>query len=323
MAGTGLRYAAATPAPGYAQARRRIGDFIALMKPRPMSVVVLTAIAGLLGAASSISVSTALIAILCIALGGGGSAVLNMWFERDLDRLMVRTAGRPIAAGRVGPSEALAFAGVLIVASVVVMALAVNATAAAFLAATILFYGVVYTMWLKRATALNVVVGGGLASILTPLTGWAAATGGVSLEALALFAFLVPWTPPHVWSQALVRAADYARAGVPMMPVVAGSARTRSMIVGFTLAHALAALLPLVFGITGLLWAIAAVAGGVWLLLAALRLAQCQDDEAARSLAWTFYRHNSVYVVVLLAALVIERALGLMIPISAIAGLAG
>ncbi|MBL8566438.1 MAG: protoheme IX farnesyltransferase [Hyphomicrobiaceae bacterium] len=295
----------------------RVADFVALLKPRPMSVVVLTALAGLLAAPGSTTLSVALVAMVAIALGGGGSAVLNMWFERDLDARMVRTASRPIPAGRVKPAEALAFALALIASGLVAMATVSGPAAAAMLALTILFYGVVYTMWLKRATPLNVVVGGGLASILTPLTGWAAATGGVSLEAVALFAFLVPWTPPHVWSQALVRSADYSNAGVPMMPVVAGSARTRRMMVGFTAAHALLAFLPLAFGTTGLAWLVVASLGGVAMTAEAVRLARA-TDATAQAAAWIFYRHNSVYVVALLAVLIAERALGLLVPLTAV-----
>jgi len=298
-------------------------DFVALMKPRPMSVVVFTAIAGLLAAPVAMSPTSALTAIVCIALGGGGSAVLNMWFERDLDARMARTASRPLPAGRVAPEEALAFGLLLIVSSIAVMALAVNPMAAVVLAVTILFYGVVYTMWLKRQTPLNVVVGGGLASLLTPLAGWVSATGTVSWEALALFTFLVPWTPPHVWSQALVRADDYAGAGVPMMPVVVGSARTRWMIVGFTAAHAGLALLPVAAGFTGPLWLSAAVIGGAVLAVEAVRLARAGELSVERRLAWRFYRLNSLYVMALFVALIVERVFGVVALSSPIAGFGG
>jgi protoheme IX farnesyltransferase len=300
----------------------RVWDFVALMKPRPMSVVVFTAIAGLIAAPSAISPITAVIAVCCIALGGGGSAVLNMWYERDLDARMARTASRPLPAGRVTPDEALFFALLLICFSVAVMAWAVNPAAAVMLALTILFYGVVYTIWLKRLTALNVVIGGGLASLLTPLTGWVSASGSVSIEALALFAFLVPWTPPHVWSQALVRSSDYANAQVPMMPVVAGSARTRWLIVGFTVAHTLLAFVPWVMGQTGLAWAVAAVLGGGVLVIESLRLALTRAAADEHRLAWRFYRLNSIYVMALFAVLIIERWLGVVVS-SPIAGLSG
>ncbi len=301
----------------------RVRDFVALTKPRPMSVVVFTAIAGLLAAPVAMSPAIALIAIVCIALGGGGSAVLNMWFERDLDARMARTASRPLPTGRVTPDQALAFALLLIAGSVAVMALAVNPMAAVMLGLTILFYGVVYTMWLKRLTALNVVIGGGLASLLTPLTGWTAATASVSVEALVVFAFLVPWTPPHVWSQALVRSADYANAQVPMMPVVAGSQRTRWLILAFTAAHALLTLVPFMLAMTGALWLAASLGGGTVLLIEAVRLARQRDAAAERRQAWRFYRLNSIYVVVLFAALVIERWSGVLGSPPSIAGFSG
>mgnify|MGYP001766514313 CR=1 FL=1 len=301
----------------------RVMDFVALMKPRPMSVVIFTAIAGLLAAPVELSPLTALIAILCIALGGGGSAVLNMWFERDLDARMVRTAARPLPAGRVSPQEALVFGALLIVSSVTIMALVVSPMAAIMLVLTILFYGVIYTMWLKRQTPLNVVIGGGLASLLTPLTGWACATGNVSWEAIALFAFIVPWTPPHVWSQALVRAGDYANAEVPMMPVVAGSVRTRWMIVGFTLVHAVLALVPSAMGFTGAIWLSAALAGGAILIVEAVRLARADELPQEHRLAWRFYRLNSLYVVALFAAIIVERVFGVVVPLAPIAGFGG
>lgn len=303
--------------------RARASDFVALMKPRPMAVILFTAIAGLLAAPIGLSPVTALIAILCIALGGGGSAVLNMWFERDLDARMIRTASRPLPGGRVTPNEALVFGVLLIVSSVAVMAWAVNPVAAAMLALTILFYGVVYTMWLKRTTPLNVVIGGGLASLLTPLTGWACATGVVSWEALSLFAFIVPWTPPHVWSQALVRAGDYANAEVPMMPVVAGSVRTRWMIVGFTFVHAALALVPAAAGFTGGLWLCAALIGGLGLMVEAVRLARAGELARERRIAWRFYRLNTLYIVALFAALIVERAFGAVAPLAPLAGFGG
>jgi protoheme IX farnesyltransferase len=321
MTGTGLRLEIGKNAGGPMRPARRVADFVALLKPRPMSVVVFTAIAGLLAAPQAISPWQALVALLCIAIGGGGSAVLNMWFERDLDSRMVRTAGRPIPAGRVSPGEALLFAVLLIGSAVAVMALVVGHLAALMLSLTILFYGVVYTMWLKRATPLNVVLGGGLASILTPLTGWASASGALPLEAFVLFAFLVPWTPPHVWSQALVRAADYRNAEVPMMPVVAGSPRTRKMILAFTMSHAVLALAPVALGTTGWLWLVTAIVGGAVLTIEAARLARLAEGDAEKRAAWAFYRHNSIYVAALFAVLIVERALGFFIPV--VAPLAG
>lgn len=285
----------------------RIRDFVALTKPRPMSIVLAAAAAGLLAAPGPLDPPTAAAALLAIAAGGGGSAALNMWYERDLDRLMVRTAARPVAAGRIAPGEALAFALASMLGGVALMALAVSPAAAAMLAATIAFYGVVYTIWLKRATALNVLIGGGVASVLTPLTGWVAATGSLSAEAMALFAFLLPWTAPHVWSQALVRRDDYDRAGVPMMPVVAGSERTRWLIVLFTATHVALSLLPVVIGAAGTAFALTAVVAGAALTIEAVRLAQIEDEARARQRAWTFYRWSIAYVVMVTVVLVADR----------------
>ena len=321
---SGLGNAAAaggSTAPG-----RRVLDFVALTKPRPMAVVIFSAIVGLIAAPGAMAPTAAVIAIACIALGGGGSAVLNMWFERDLDRRMMRTAARPLPSGRITPDEALRFALVLIAGSVAVMAIAIGARAAVMLALTILFYGVVYTMWLKPRTPLNVVIGGGLASLLTPLTGWVAAGGALSLEVLVVFGFLVPWTAPHVWSQALVRAKDYANAGVPMMPVIAGSGRTRWLIAGFTAVHSVLALLPSLLGFAGLVWFALALTGGLGLSIAAIRLARADEDaspQGVRGMAWRFYRWNTVYVVALLSALIIERGMGVFVPMSSIAGFGG
>lgn len=311
MTGTGLRLEIGRDTGGPVRPAGRLADFVALVKPRPMSVVLFAALAGLaVPQTTQLDAAHGALAMLAIALGGGGSAVLNMWYERDLDARMVRTAGRPIPAGRVTPAEALLFAVVLIVSGLVLMGALFGPFALAMLALTVAFYGVVYTMWLKRATPLNVVIGGGLASILTPLTGYAAATGGMSIEAVALFAFLVPWTPPHVWSQALVRSADYANAGVPMMPVAVGAAPTRWMILGFTVVHSLLALLPFLMGTTGHAWLAVAVLGGLVLTVEATVLAtRNTDDEGDVAKAtWRFYRHNTVYVVALLTALIAERA---------------
>lgn len=290
----------------------RLRDYVALTKPRPMSIVLAAAAAGYLAAPALSSSRDGVLALLAIGAGGGGAAALNMWYERDLDAGMTRTAGRPVAAGRIPPSHALVFALALIFGSVALMALAATATAAAMLALTISFYGVVYTMWLKRVTALNVLFGGGVASVLTPLTGWAAATGSVSFEALSLFAFLFAWTPPHVWSQALVRHADYARVGVPMMPVVAGSEATKKLIVLFTATHVLLSLWPVAIGAAGWLFgAVAVVAGGL-LLIEAARLAGSADEALALSRAWTFYRRSIGYVIAMLVALAVDGRLSAM-----------
>src|SRR5882672_11834846 len=206
-----------------------IGDYVALTKPRVMSLVVFTALVGLMVAPGGIDPFNGVVALLCIAAGAGAAGALNMWYDADIDAMMARTAMRPIPRGRVSKGEALVFGTVLGAIAVVVLALATNLTAAALLAGTILFYVVVYTAWLKRATRQNIVIGGA-AGALPPMIGWAAATGQIGLEPLMLFLIIFLWTPPHFWALALNRTDDYARAGVPMLPVVAGRAATTRQI---------------------------------------------------------------------------------------------
>src|SRR5512140_1457109 len=211
-----------------------VSDYIALMKPRVMSLVVFTALVGLAVAPGALHPMTAFTALLCIAVGAGASGALNMWYDADIDALMTRTARRPVPMGRVQPGEALAFGLTLASFAVVVLGLLVNVLAAALLAFTIFFYVVIYTMWLKRSTPQNIVIGGA-AGAFPPMIGWAAATGSIGIESVLLFLIIFFWTPPHFWALSLRRHEDYARAGVPMLPVVAGHAETRRQI----LAHAL------------------------------------------------------------------------------------
>jgi protoheme IX farnesyltransferase len=212
----------------------RVADFVELLKPRVMSLVVFTGAAGLVVAPSSVHPVLAAVAILCIAVGAGASGAINMWYERDIDALMARTAGRPLPTGRIEPAEALAFGVILSLFSVMVMGLALNWVAAALLALAIGFYVFVYTIWLKRRTPQNIVIGGA-AGAFPPMIGWAAATGEVGLASIALFALIFFWTPPHFWALALVKAGDYARAGVPMLPVVAGARETKRQMLIYTL----------------------------------------------------------------------------------------
>jgi protoheme IX farnesyltransferase len=216
-----------------------VGDFVQLMKPRVMSLVVFTALVGLMLAPGAIHPGIAAIAILAIAVGGGASGVLNQWYEAKTDALMTRTAARPIPSGRVMPEEAFAFGSVLAVASVVVLGLATNWFAAAFLAFTIFFYVVVYTIWLKPRTPQNIVIGGA-AGAFPPMIGWAVATGGIGPESVLMFTVILLWTPPHFWALSLFTQDDYARAGVPMLPLVAGERSTRRQILGYALALAVA-----------------------------------------------------------------------------------
>src|SRR5271155_5703582 len=248
-----------------------VGDYIGLMKPRVMSLVVFTAFVGLLVAPGHIHPVLGLTALLCIAVGAGAAGALNMWYDADIDAQMARTAARPIPAGRLMPGEALAFGLTLAVGSVVVLGLLVDVIAAALLALTIAFYVVVYTMWLKRTTPQNIVIGGA-AGALPPVIGWAAATGSVDVEPMVLFLIIFFWTPPHFWALSLYRAEDYARAGVPMLPVVAGIAETRRQILLYSLILAPLGAAPWLLGYAGALYGIAAIAGGAAMVVLAVRI---------------------------------------------------
>ena len=240
--------------PGEAQ----FGDYVELLKPRVMRLVIFTAAVGLLAAPGMVHPVIAVATILCIAVGAGASGALNMWWDSDIDRLMVRTQGRPIPSGRVTRDEALAVGLTLSVLSVMFLFLFGNPAAAGLLAFTIFFYAVVYSMWLKRATPQNIVIGGA-AGAFPPMIGWAVATGGVSLESVLMFALIFLWTPPHFWALALFRNDDYTAAGVPMLPVVAGTRATRNQIFIYSLILAPVAILPAFTGIGGPLYLAAAL----------------------------------------------------------------
>src|SRR5579863_2148514 len=246
------------------------GDYFALLKPRVMSLVVLTALAGLLSAPEPVNPVVGFAALLAIATGAGASGALNMWWDADIDLLMARTRLRPVPAGRIEAGEALGFGLTLSLLSVVTLAAATNLLAAGLLAFTIFFYVVIYTMWLKRRTPLNIVIGGA-AGALPPVVGYAAATGTVSLGVLSLFALIFMWTPPHFWALALVKSGDYRRAGVPMMPNVKGPDRTRLEILVYTLLLAPLAVLPCFVGVGGRLYAALAIVAGVALVQFAWR----------------------------------------------------
>jgi protoheme IX farnesyltransferase len=279
-----------------------VRDFVALLKPRVMSLVVFTAFTGLLVAPGNIHPFVGFVAILCIAIGAGASGALNMWFDADIDAVMRRTSERPVPAGRMEGGAALGFGATLSVASVAVMGLATNYVAAALLAFTILFYVLVYTVWLKRRTAENIVIGG-VAGALPPVVGWAAVTGGVTVEPLVLFAIIFLWTPPHFWALALFCESDYEKAGIPMLPVVAGEKTTRLRILAYSLVLAPIGLLPWIMGFAGPLYAVVAgVCGGIFLYRAA-RLYRTAVEVDARRL-FTF---SIVYLFVLFAALVAEQ----------------
>jgi protoheme IX farnesyltransferase len=263
---------ALAPPAGAAAPVARAGDYLALLKPRVMSLVIFTALTGLLCARTVMDPALAAVAILCIAVGAGGSAALNMAYDADIDALMRRTSRRPIPAGRVKASDAKVLGVTLSLFSVGMMGLAVNLLAAGLLAFTIAFYVLVYTLWLKRRTPQNIVIGG-LAGALPPLVGWAAASGTAPPNAWLLVAIIFVWTPPHFWALSLYTAGDYAKAGVPMMPVVKGVASTRRQILGYCIVLAPLGLAPAFTGLGGVAYLAIATVGGLGLLALACRLA--------------------------------------------------
>jgi protoheme IX farnesyltransferase len=281
----------------------RVADFIELLKPRVMSLVVFTGAAGLVAAPGSVHPVLAAVAILCIAVGAGASGAMNMWYERDIDALMARTAGRPLPTGRIEPAEALTFGVMLSLFSVMVMGLALNWAAAALLALAIGFYVFVYTIWLKRRTPQNIVIGGA-AGAFPPMIGWAAATGEVGPASIALFALIFFWTPPHFWALALVKSDDYARAGVPMLPVVAGARETKRQMLIYTILLLPIGVAPTLLGVAGWIYGGASLGLGLLFVLAAIRVLK---DESARS-TWTMFGYSILYLFALFALLMLDRA---------------
>ena len=290
-----------------AAAGARPQDWFALLKPRVMSLVVFTGLAGLVVAPGHIHPLAAAVAVLCIAVGAGAAGAINMWYDRDIDAVMTRTAGRPIVQGLIEPSEALAFGVVLSLFSVMLMALAVNFTAAALLAFANAFYVFVYTIWLKRRTPQNIVIGG-TAGAFPPVIGWAAVTGTIDLEPLVLFALIFLWTPPHFWALALYRAGDYARAGVPMLPVVAGDRATRRQILLYAAILVPVAALPAVLGIAGWVYLGASLVLGLTFLAFAVSLQRDHSDKRAKQT----FAFSILYLFLLFALLIADRAPGLL-----------
>ncbi len=260
-----------------------VGDYLQILKPRVMSLVVFTGFVGLVIAPGHLHPVLSAIAVLCIAVGAGASGAINMWYDRDIDAVMRRTAMRPLPAGRMMPGEALGFGVVLAVGSVVVMGLAVNWAAAALLALTIAFYVFVYTIWLKRRTPQNIVIGGA-AGALPPLIGWAAVTGDIGWGAVALFAIIFFWTPPHFWALSLYRAGEYAAAGIPMLPVVAGPRETRRQMLLYTLMLWPASLAPWLLGLAGPVYAGSVAALSLAFTGAAIRVWHDETDRSARQM---------------------------------------
>jgi len=286
-----------------------VGDFFALLKPRVMSLVIFTGLAGIVAAPGHLHPLTAFTALLCIAIGAGASGCLNMVYDSDIDRLMARTATRPIPMGHVAREEALAFGWALAVGAVATMGLFVNFLAAGLLAFTIFFYVGVYTLWLKRRTPQNIVIGG-LSGALPPAIGWAAVTGDLSLAPVLLVAIIFMWTPPHFWALALWRSGDYARAGVPMLPVVKGKPHTRIQILLYTLALVPLGLTPALIGLGGPLYLGAAAGLGLWFLWEAVATFR-ERDAVKEPAAHRLFGVSLLYLAALFAALIVERLAGI------------
>jgi protoheme IX farnesyltransferase len=284
-----------------------VGDYIALMKPRVMSLVVFTALVGLAVAPGSLHPVAAFTALLCIAVGAGAAGALNMWYDADVDALMTRTARRPVPMGRVRPGEALAFGLTLGSFAVVTLGLLVSWVASALLAFTIFFYVVIYTIWLKRSTPQNIVIGGA-AGAFPPMIGWAAVTGSLSFEPVLLFLIIFFWTPPHFWALALYRTEDYARARIPMLPVVSGDASTRRQIMVYTLILVPLGVAPWAFGYTGALYGVTAIVTGA--IMVVLGWQVFREIRPAERASRNLFAFSILYLFLLFAVLLVERGWG-------------
>jgi heme o synthase len=287
-----------------------VSDYFALMKPRVMSLVVFTAIVGLLAAPGHIHPWLAFIAILCIAVGAGASGALNMWYDADIDAVMKRTASRPVPSGAITPGEALGFGTALSVGSVLSLGLFVNVASAALLAFTIFFYLVIYTMALKRRTPQNIVIGGA-AGAFPPMVAWAAVTGGIDLGSIALFLLIFMWTPPHFWALALFVEIDYEKAGVPMLPNVAGRAETRKQILIYTLLLIPTIVLPMLTGTVGWLYAIGTIVLTARFLADSVAVYRATDRNAENAAAKKLFRFSILWLFAVFALILVERVLSL------------
>jgi protoheme IX farnesyltransferase len=282
-----------------------LADYVEILKPRVMSLVVFTGLVGLVVAPGHLDPAASAVAVVCIALGAGAAGAVNMWYDRDIDAIMRRTAARPLPAGRMTPGEALAFGLLLAIGSVLTMALAVNRVAAGLLALTIAFYVFVYTIWLKRRTPQNIVIGGA-AGAVPPLIGWAAVTGDIGWGAIALFAIVFFWTPPHFWALALYRAEDYAKAGVPMLPVVAGPRQTKLQMLLYTLILWPAVLAPWVLGVAGPIYGLPALLLSAAFTGMAVRVCRDDGDTSARRM----FVFSLLYLFLVFSLLLLDRAGG-------------
>ena len=292
-------------------ARTEVRDWFALLKPRVISLVVLTGAIGLVLAPGHLAPLRALVAIFCIALGAGAAGALNMWYERDIDALMNRTASRPIPAGRIAPNEALVFGLVLSALSVVLLGLATNVVAAGWLALSIAFYVVIYTMWLKRRTPQNIVIGGA-AGAFPPIIGWAAVTGHVAALPLLLFLIVFFWTPPHFWALSLYACGDYSRAGIPMLPVVRGPRTTRIHVFAYTIVLLPVSLAPSLLGLAGPLYGITTGLLSLGFIVMAWRVLRDRQDATGRSLtkdapARATFRYSLLYLAAVFGVIAVDH----------------
>ena len=289
----------------------QVGDYIALLKPRVMSLVVFTAFIGLLLAPGGVNPIIGGIAILCIAIGAGASGALNMWYDSDIDAVMSRTANRPIPAGRMDRDHALALGLVLSVFSVCVLGLAANWLAAGLLAFTIFFYAVIYTMWLKRSTPQNIVIGGA-AGAFPPMVGWAAVTGSISIESCVLFLIIFLWTPPHFWALALYKQSDYGAAGIPMLPNVAGEAATKLQILIYSVVLVGVTLLPGFIGMSGVIYMATAMACGAGFIWLATRLYRTSESKAMKKAGRSLFTYSLSYLFLVFFALIVDHVAQLL-----------
>ncbi len=284
--------------------RFRVNDFAVLLKPKIMSLVVFTALVGILMAPGGADAKTGLIALLCIAIGAGAAGAINMWYDRDIDRIMRRTMDRPIPAGRMEPKLALCYGVFLAIGSVAMMTVQVSMVAGALLAMTIFYYVVIYTAWLKRRTPQNIVIGGA-AGAFPPLVGWASVTGSIDPGAIALFMIIFLWTPPHSWALALFRTGDYAAAGVPMMPVVAGERETKRQMLIYTVLMIAATLAPSFLGVSGWLYLITATVLGIMFWVRTWKLWKAEGTEPAKPL----FLFSIFYLFMIFLAMIADRLL--------------
>ena len=296
-----------------------VGDYIALLKPRVMSLVIFTALVGLVIAPGHVHPVLAFTSILCIAVGAGASGAMNMAYEGDIDALMSRTANRPIPRGRITPGEAMAFGLILAFFSVMTLGILVNLLAGALLAFTIFFYVVVYTMWLKRWTAQNIVIGGA-AGALPPVVAWAAATGSLSMEPLLLFLIIFFWTPPHFWALALFRSDDYARAGVPMLPVVAGPDATRLQILLYTIVLVAIAVAPWPLGYFDAVYGVTSLVLGAGMMWLAIEVYRHREGKQALRATRRLFAFSILYLFALFATLLLEVVVRAVAPLSRVGG---